>query len=87
MCSKQILIEAIIVGLCTVLVGVCVQELLKVTTLKVKCEKSCDWNKNNIREIGLFLTGFTMHILFEILGANSWYVKHGSAAVSLRSYK
>ena len=24
------------------------------------------------------------HILFEIMGANRWYVKHGSAALSLR---
>ena len=82
---KQLLLEATIVGLATVLVGVCIQELLKRTTLKVKCETPCDWNKNYIREIGLFLTGFMLHILFEMLGANSWYVKHGSAALSLRT--
>lgn len=81
---QQLLLEATIVGLASILVGVCVQELLKRTTLKVKCETPCDWNKNYIREISLFVTGFMLHILFEIMGANSWYVKHGSAALSLR---
>ena len=81
---KQLVVEATIVGLATILVGVGIQELLKRTTLKVKCETPCDWNKNYIREIGLFLTGFMLHILFEMLGANSWYVKHGSAALSMR---
>ena len=81
---KQLIIEATIVGLATILVGVCVQELLKKTTLKVQCESPCDWNKNYIREIGLFITGFMLHIIFEMMGANSWYVKNGSAALSLR---
>ena len=60
------------------------QELLKKTTLKIHCETPCDWNKNYIREIGLFVTGFILHILFEIMGANTWYVKNGSAALSLK---
>jgi hypothetical protein len=81
---KQLIIEATIVGLSTILVGVCVQELLKKTTLKVQCETPCDWNKNYIKEISLFITGFMLHVLFEIMGANSWYVKHGSAALSLK---
>ena len=81
---QQLLLEATIVGLASILVGVCVQELLKRTTLKVKCETPCDWNKNYIREISLFVTGFMLHILFEIMGANRRYVKHGSAALSLR---
>uniref|UniRef100_A0A6C0I6Q6 Uncharacterized protein n=1 Tax=viral metagenome TaxID=1070528 RepID=A0A6C0I6Q6_9ZZZZ len=81
---KQLIIEATIVGLATILVGVCVQELLKKTTLKVQCETPCDWNKNYIKEISLFITGFMLHVLFEIMGANSWYVKHGSAALSLK---
>lgn len=81
---QQLIVEATIVGLATVLVGVCVQELLKRTSLKVQCPSPCDWNKNYIRELGLFLTGFMLHILFEILGAHSWYVKHGSASLSLR---
>ena len=82
--SKQLIIEATIVGLATILVGVCVQELLKKTTLKVQCETPCDWNKNYIKEISLFITGFMLHVLFEMMGANSWYVKHGSAALSLK---
>lgn len=81
---KQLVVEATIVGLATILIGVCVQELLKKTTLKVNCETPCDWNKNYIKEISLFITGFMLHVLFEIMGANSWYVKHGSAALSLR---
>ena len=83
----QVILEATIVGLATVLVGVCVQELLKRTSLKVKCQTPCEWNKNYIREISLFLTGFMLHILFEIMGANSWYVKHGSASMSLKRSK
>jgi hypothetical protein len=81
---QQLIVEAIIVGLASVLVGVCVQELLTRTTLKVQCETPCDWNKNYIKEISLFLTGFMLHILFEILGANKWYVKNGSAALSMK---
>ncbi len=83
---KQVLVEAIIVGLATVLVGVAVQELLKRTTLKVKCPHQCDWNKNYIREFGLFLTGFILHIAFEITGGNSWYCKNGSACRSFHSF-
>jgi hypothetical protein len=83
---QQVLIEAFVVGLATVLVGVCVQELLKRTTLKVKCTHKCDWNKNYIREISLFLTGFILHIAFEITGGNTWYCKSGSACKSLHSF-
>ena len=81
---KQLIVEATIVGLATILVGVCIQELLKKTSLKVHCNTPCDWNKNYIREIGLFVTGFMLHIAFEIMGANNWYVKNGSAALSLK---
>jgi hypothetical protein len=84
---KQLIIEATIVGLATILVGVCIQELLKKTSLKVQCDSPCDWNKNYIKEISLFITGFMLHIVFEIMGANNWYVKNGSAALSLRGNK
>ena len=30
-------------------------------------------------KILLFMVGFIAHFLFEIMGANRWYCKHGSA--------
>ena len=32
----------------------------------------------------IFLTGFIGHLLFEALGTNKWYCKHGNACKSIR---
>lgn len=31
--------------------------------------------------IVVFLTGFMGHLLFELIGANRWYCKHGKACL------
>lgn len=72
--------EALVVGVFAVVFGNLVWYALKKTSLNVNSTKECnDWNKNNIKEISLFLTGFIGHIFFELVGVNSWYCKNGSA--------
>jgi hypothetical protein len=83
----NVLTEAVVVGVVLVIIGGCVMELLRHTSLKVNCSNNskCDYNKYHIREVALFLTGVLTHLLFEILSGNKWYCKHGNACVNLRS--
>ena len=71
----KLLIESIAVGIITVVVGtiagLVVGKLFSSNLPKV-CKK---WNKNHVMEISLFLTGFTLHFLFELLGLNKYYCK------------
>ena len=76
---KSLLIEALVVGIATVVVGSVVGFLVgKVlgTDLPDVCK---DWNKKHAMEISLFLTGFTLHLLFELVGGTAWYCKNGVA--------
>ena len=75
----KLLIEALVVGISTIIMGTIISYLLG-NTFKVDLPPVCkDWNKNYIMEISLFLTGFLSHILFEFIGANKWYCKNGNA--------
>lgn len=69
----QVLIECIIIGLATVavgsLIGFIISKLVK-TSLPPECK---DWNKFYVMEIALFLTGFCLHLLFELTGLNKKY--------------
>jgi hypothetical protein len=77
----RLLLEAIFVGVATVIVGsivgLCVGMLLG-TDLPSVCK---NWNKKHAMEISLFLTGFLLHLLFEITGGNNWYCKNGNACL------
>jgi|TARA_B110000908_G_C10257391_1_gene456544 hypothetical protein len=69
----RLLLEAVCVGMITLVVGLLIGKIL-VSFLSVKLPDACkNWNKYHIMEINLFLTGFLIHILFEILGLNKWY--------------
>ena len=71
--------EAVFVGICLVIIGSIVAfAVAKFNTNKMPliCK---NWNKNYIMEICLFLTGFIAHLLFEYVGFNKWYCKHGNA--------
>jgi hypothetical protein len=73
---KQLTIEAIFVGLGTVILGVIMKYIVSKyskSSLPIVCKK---WNKNYIMEITLFLIGFTFHVLCEITGVNDWYCKN-----------
>ena len=77
----QILIEALIVGIITVVVGTIIGFLVGkffAVDLPAICKK---WNKNHLMEISLFLTGFFIHIICEYSGINKWYCKNGVACI------
>lgn len=75
----QLLIEAIIVGIVTVVVGTGVAYVVgkfNKIDLPSVCKK---WNKNHVMEISLFFTGVVVHFLCEILKVNKWYCTNGFA--------
>lgn len=75
----RLLKEAIIVGILIVFFGTIISFIISkfyVTDLPPACK---DWNKNFVMEICLFLTGFIAHVVFEFMGINKWYCKHGNA--------
>jgi membrane-bound ClpP family serine protease len=76
---KGLLIEALVVGVATVVVGSIVG-LLVGKVLGSDLPSVCkDWNKKYAMEISLFLTGAVLHLLFELVGGNKWYCKNGVA--------
>lgn len=75
----RLLVEAVSVGILTVLVGSLVGFILG-KTVSTNLPKLCkEWNKNHIMEMSLFLTGVSVHFLCEITGINKWYCKNGVA--------
>lgn len=72
--DSQLLIEAFVVGLMVVVVGLIIHTIL----VKVKPDlvgANCEgWNKHHIMEICLFLTGAATHLAAEFSGLNQWYV-------------
>ena len=74
----RVLIEAVVIGSIVVVVAYLVGWLLgTMHILKVDLPDECkDWNKLHIMEVTLFITGFLMHIFFEALGLNRWYVQN-----------
>ena len=78
---STLLIEALVVGIVTVIVGSIVGFLVaSLYPFKVELPKQCkNYNKYFIMEICLFFTGFFAHLLFELVGGNKWYCKNGVA--------
>ena len=75
----KLLVEAIVVGIGTVVIGSLVGFILS-RFFKTNLPEICkEWNKNHIMEISLFLTGFVIHLLCEFTGVNKWYCKNGNA--------
>ena len=78
--TVKLAIEALFVGISTVIVGFFVSQLSKLFVKNQQLPIECkDWNKNYIMEVSLFLTGITMHVFYELAGMNNWYCKHGVA--------
>ena len=76
---NRLFVEAVAVGIVTVIVGTIVSKLFQ-AFFKVEVNPACKgWNKYYAMEISLFLTGLVAHYAFELLGLNGWYCKHGVA--------
>lgn len=78
---KTLLIEAGVVGLATIVVGVVVALSLK-NLFKLNMPISHkNINKNNMVML-LFITGFLIHIICEFSGLNKWYCSNGNACLN-----
>ena len=72
-------LEAFVVGILTIIFGTLISFIIG-SLFSQNLPKICkEWNKNHIMEICLFFTGFFTHVIFELLGLNNWYCKHGRA--------
>ena len=75
----KLLIEAVVVGIVTVIVGTLVAFILG-KLFSTNLPKICkSWNKNHVMELSLFFTGFFIHIICEFSGINKWYCLNGNA--------
>lgn len=75
-----LLIEAIVVGIITVLVGQILSGFYaKNNDLPEICKS---WNKNYVMEKSLFFTGFMTHLLCQVVGINKWYCTNGVACTT-----
>ena len=74
----RLLIEAVIVGIITVVVGYIVTWIVSNFNKDAK-DINKEWNKNHIMELVLFLTGVCIHLLCEVSGINSCYCENGLA--------
>lgn len=75
----DLLVEATVVGIATVLMGYVAAPLAGSVTHVPLPDICRTWNKNYAMELSLFLTGFLLHIVAELVGINAWYCKHGNA--------
>jgi hypothetical protein len=78
--NLRIIIEAMFVGIITVIIGHLSRYLLNLYyNVEEKVSIYEDWNKNYIMEKKLYITGFLTHIICQISGINQWYCKNGIA--------
>lgn len=71
---KEAVIEAIIIGIILIIIGLFVT-LLMPKSLEVNLPNECKkWNENHVMELSLFAIGFLFRIGAELSGANEWYV-------------
>ena len=77
----QLFIEAIIIGIITVIVGNIIVAVISFSNIypRPKLPEICmNYNKYFIMEISLFLTGAFIHLFCEFAGINAWYLKNGA---------
>jgi hypothetical protein len=74
--TPKLLLEAFVFGVLTVLVGLAVKYAVgHVNFFKVDRPEGCsgwDWNKHYVLEGSLFLTGFCMHLVSQLVGVDRW---------------
>ena len=72
----RVLKEATFVGLLTVFAGYIASVIIK-PYFKVDLPEVCkSWNKNNLMEASLFVTGFLLHLFLEFTGMNKSYAMY-----------
>lgn len=69
----SVFVEAIVVGVVITLVW----SALNVLMSSLLSNETILWLWSV--PLSLFLAGFFGHLLFEVIGANKWYCKHGAA--------
>ena len=72
--DRGLLMEAIVVGLLIVIVGVLVHMLIKKVKPDMLPRECAEWNKHHIMELCLFMTGAFVHVISEFSGINQKYV-------------
>ena len=78
---KTLLVEAGVVGIATIIVGILVAISLKQLFKLDMPISHKNINKNNMI-ILLFVTGFLIHIICEFSGLNKWYCSNGNACLN-----
>ena len=73
---RRVALEAIIVGVLTVIVGVLVKSVISQLSPNVVPDSCKDWNKHHIMELSLFFTGVFVHLGCEVSGLNQLYVDY-----------
>lgn len=73
----SLLVEALVVGLSAAIVGFLLSVIVMYATEKDFTIKKYTFWKSSL--FTFFLAGVILHLLFEKLGANNWYCKHGNA--------
>ena len=68
---QSIIIEGIAVGIGVILVGTLISYLIA----KMR-NKNTRFLKNPWMLVGLFLTGFVLHVGLDVAGLNKWYCKN-----------
>jgi len=69
----KVLIEGVVVGICTLVLGYIFGYLINEIVLRFR--KNDSTTHLYVMAIALFFTGFFFHILCEIAGLNRWYCK------------
>lgn len=77
----KVIIEAIVVGIATVVMGYIVGFATSPLFKKDMNPLCKDWNKNHAMEINLFLIGFFLHLFAEFFKVNKWYCNNGNACL------
>ena len=73
---SRLAIEAIVVGILTVLVGLIVKGIISAVVPSVVPDICKGWNKYHIMELSLFFTGVLVHLGCEFSGLNQKYVDY-----------
>jgi len=70
--------EAVFIGIAVVMMGYVASMIVR-PYFKVDLPEICkSWNKKHVMEWSLFITGFLLHIFFEITGINKTYATYRS---------